>query len=103
MVLETNNIYPLYFVRNTYRKYYDVFCTTPQELQHIFNNLSTNSKPVVYECCFWLPVPKFKKLSPAALKKLFAENLAENPFKKMKTTAEKPTNQKPLKKYKRCI
>ena len=36
------------------------------------------------------------------LKNLYA-TLGENPFKSLKVTAQKPTNQKPLKKYKRCI
>jgi hypothetical protein len=104
MVLETHKIGSLYFVKNPYRRDLDKFCTTPVELQKIFNDPSLRNIPVVYECYFWLAVPKFKKLSAAALKKLFGErSLEENPFKKMKSTAAKPTNQKPLKKYKKCI
>lgn len=103
MVLETHKIGSLYFVKNPYRRDLDKFCTTPAELKKIFNDPGLSYIPVVYECHFWLAVPKFKKLSSAALKKLFAENLAENPFKKLKVTAQKPTNQKPLKKYKKCI
>jgi len=35
--------------------------------------------------------------------KYINKTLSENPFKSLKVTAQKPTNQKPLKKYKRCI
>lgn len=42
----------------------------------------------------------FEEIKP--LKNL-SKTLGENPFKRFKTTAQKPTNQKPLKKYKRCI
>lgn len=31
------------------------------------------------------------------------KTLDENPFKSLKTTAQKPTNQKPIKRYKKCI
>lgn len=30
-------------------------------------------------------------------------SLSENPFKSLKVTAQKPTNQKPIKRYKKCI
>jgi hypothetical protein len=42
----------------------------------------------------------FEEIKP--LKNLW-KTLGENPFKSLKATAQKPTNQKPLKKYKRCI
>lgn len=42
----------------------------------------------------------FEKIKPI---KNLSKTLGENPFKSLKVTSQKPTNQKPLKKYKRCI
>lgn len=44
--------------------------------------------------------PTFEPIKPI---KNSISTLGENPFKSLKTTAQKPTNQKPTKKYKRCI
>ena len=90
MVLETHKIGCLYFVKNPYRRDLDQFCTTTQELQKIYNKATLSYSPIIYEVQFWLSIPKFKKLSAANVKKLFVLNLSENPFKSLKTTAQKP-------------
>jgi len=103
MVIETHKISALYYIKNPYRRDLDKFCTTAAELKKIYNNAETSYNPIVYEIEFWKAIPKFKKLSLAALKKLVAETLAENYFPTKKTTRQKPTLQKPTKKNKKCI
>jgi len=103
MVIETHKISALYYVKNPYRRDLDKFCTTATELKNIYNDPTTSYTPIVYEVEFYKAIPKFKKLSLAALKKLVAETLAENYFPTKKTTRQKPTLQKPTKRIKKCI
>lgn len=65
--IETRDLSSLYFVKHQFRSDLNFFT---DDLNILFEKLSTQYNEKVYEVQFWLAIPKFKKLTKAQLRKL---------------------------------